>query len=863
MSAANQVRLLSLNTQQLSATLGQGLVSAIAPVIAWLNALIKRLIQAAVAFRTFMWTLFGKPLAAVRGLVNDTAGYLDDAAGAAGDLGSAGGGAADGLGSAGKAAKDLKKQLTLLPFDQLNQLSKDTDSAGSGGSGGGGGGGVGGLGDLGDLGIMPDLGDAITDSPVINAINEWAARIREAFQKHQWANLGRIVAEGINAGFAFIYDVLDWNKLKPIIVDGFITPFQTAFNTMMDYINWDLIGKTLGRGLMDIVYTLRAWITGFHWRDFGTDLAEAMNGFINEIHPDQIGRLIADKFKAAWNFFGGWVSTFDFSVFGYSLRDGLVAFIDELDPKDMGESLGKFLNGIADAILAFLGDGSVRENLASAFAEFVNGFVEELDAEKVRQALKSVTETIFGVIKDAFKEIDVMPLVGDFITVLSGLPWGFIWKCIFAHATLALGKVLSGGILSKVLADALVSTLTGGGGAGIASGIAAKLGGGGAASGGAAATGSAAATAAGAVGSLKYLMAGGAGIIGATLMGGMKLNDYVQKHGGVGQFQGQNFAPQYQQQKQQSSTGKQNAAGYNTKIQTVQPNVPKPQNTTSTMTLTAKLGSSFVTASKSWFSIYDTSNLKTLLGKQSSSFNSSKSIWDGWKSGSITKTTNAVRTAVFNTSKSVWDKWISQTITKKADSSVTGAYTDVKSRWAKWVSETILKTANGKGTSAYWDVSDNYYGLKDKWITAHFDVESSVRSITADLANGASEVVARFITNYNAAGGLFTGATGFQVFGEAGAEAAIPLERKSTMKRIGNAIVNAGGMGTSNSDDIADAVAERLAPIIMSAISGQGERPVNVNAVLYTENNEVLARAVNQGNRQLDKRYRPVSQYSY
>ena len=49
----------------------------------------------------------------------------------------------------------------------------------------------------------------------------------------------------------------------------------------------------------------------------------------------------------------------------------------------------------------------------------------------------------------------------------------------------------------------------------------------------------------------------------------------------------------------------------------------------------------------------------------------------------------------------------------------------------------------------------------------------------------------------------------------------------------------------------------------MSAVNGQGNRPINVNATLYTENNEVLARAVNQGNRSLDKRYNPVSQYSY
>ena len=279
--------------------------------------------------------------------------------------------------------------------------------------------------------------------------------------------------------------------------------------------------------------------------------------------------------------------------------------------------------------------------------------------------------------------------------------------------------------------------------------------------------------------------------------------------------------------------------------------------------MSGKLTPDWLKSSKSWFGIFDTTATKKLAGQETSGYKSTRSTWLSWISQTILKTANGTPTSGYTSTRKGWFDWISQTVNKKADSSVTGAYTDIKSRWAKWVSETILKTANGKGTDTYWDVSGNYYGLKDKWITAHFDVESAVHSITAEMADKTTQVVARFFTNYNAAGGLFTGATGIQVFGEAGAEAAIPLERKSTMKRIASAIVDSGGIGTSNSDDIANAVAERLAPVIMSAVNGQNNRPINVNATLYTENNEVLARAVNQGNRSLDKRYNPVSQYSY
>ena len=886
-SAANQVRLLQLNIQQLSATMGQGLVSAIAPVLSWLNALIKRLIQAAVAFRTFMWTLFGKPLAAVRGLVDDTAGYLDDAAGAASDLGSAGGGAADGLGSAGKAAKDLKKQLTVLPFDQLNQLAKDTDSAGSGGSGGGGGGGggIGGLGDMGDLGLMPDLGDAITDSPVINAISQWAARIREAFQKQQWANLGRIVAEGINDGFQFIYDLLDWKNIKPIVVDGFITPFQTAFNSMMDWIDWPLIGRTFGRGLNDIVLILRKWINGFKWRSFGVDFAEGMNGFIDEIHPDQIGRLIADKFKAAWDFFGGWVSTFHFSDLGYALRDGIVAAIDELDPSDMGSSLARFLNGISDTIIAFLKDGSVVDSVSGAFSEFVNSFLKDFDSDKAHDALELVVDSIGKALSDAFGNIDKSELAGALADVLSALPWGIIGTAMAIKASGLLAASLFGAFFKIAATEALTTALAGITGAQLAIGLATVT---------------------------ASVLA-----VAAITIGGIALGEWIKKKVPWSTtYTGTNY-----QNTQQNTTSNQkanqqglqqngiNGAGYNTQIMTVPqaaPSQPAPSQSAPTphasispldfvatikttlsgfidpsfikmdnartavidtpaaqQIMNGVLSSDWVKSSKSWFSIFDMTNTKTLNGQETGAYKSTRSTWLKWISQSVLKTANGTRTSAYNSARTNWFGWIAQTVLKTANGKKTNAYNTTRKSWFDWIAQTVLKTANGKGTGQYWDVSDNYYGLRDKWITAHIDIESAVDSITARMANGAYETVARFITNYNAAGGLFTGATGFQVFGEAGAEAAIPLERKSTMKRIASAIVESGGMGTSNSDDIADAITERLAPVIMSAINGQNNRPINVNATLYTENNEVLARAVNQGNRSLDKRYNPVSQYAY
>ncbi len=865
MSLANQTRLLTMNLQVLSTTLGQGLVSAIAPAVGWLNALIKRLIQAANAFRTFMWTLFGKPLAAAKGVADDLLGSLDDSADAVGDLGGGAGGASDGLGKAGKAAKELKKQLTVLPFDELNQLAKDTDSASSGGGGGGGGGGVGGLGGLDTGSLLPDFESEFADSPVVQAINRWAARIREAFQKHQWKKLGRIVAEGINAGFKYIYDALDYNKIKPYVVDGFIHPFQDAFNSMMTFIDWKLVGRTFARGLNDVVYILREWITGFEWRNYGSYFAEGLNAMIDGWDANAFGRLIADKFKMAWDFFGGFVETFNFTELGGKLKSGLLGLLDELDFNDMGKSLAGFANGIADTLIEMLGDKQVKNDLAEAFSGFINSFLEEFDEEDASYALQLVGETIFGGLAKALGEIDKSELIYKLSTVLSSLPWGTIGILVGvkAGASLALGIF---GTAFKLKAASIIAGIGVGGGASGAA-TAGATGASGVATGGGG-VGSALTTAG--LGAAFKTALVGLGIPAALFGFGFYMRSMVEHTGGIYQFYKKNLGSsdktsvadaQTKNQKALNDAGINNA-GYSTKIQTVEQK-PKNTNTVETVTLKGVTDSSFKQAMAEKIKLHkDPVATKTLKGKEDASYKAMSKDYLNVTTTSATKTALGNIASSFKNAKTEYNSIGTTTITKTGAGAIASSFNSMKSAYNSVYSNTVTKTADGYRTGAFNTVYDRFTNLRDKWVTAHIDIETNAKRVMAGMANGAVETIASIWTE-NAKGGLFTGPTGFQVFGEAGAEAAIPLERKSTMKRIASAIVDSGGMGTGSSSELADEIALRIAPIVMSAVTGNNERPINVNATLYTENNEVLARAVNQGNRSLDKRYNPVAQYSY
>ena len=115
--------------------------------------------------------------------------------------------------------------------------------------------------------------------------------------------------------------------------------------------------------------------------------------------------------------------------------------------------------------------------------------------------------------------------------------------------------------------------------------------------------------------------------------------------------------------------------------------------------------------------------------------------------------------------------------------------------------------------------------------------------------------VPRFDVDWYAIGGLFQRPT-IAGIGEKGREAVLPLENRRTMGMIADSILGNGKFGIDE-ETMTNAVARGVA---MAMMSNQGNNtPINVYATLYTEDNEVLARAVTKGQQSLDRRMNPTS----
>ena len=461
-SFANQWRLLTLNVQQFSATIGQGLIAAVLPALQALNALMSVLQRAAEAFRDFMYVLTGYKPQSSGGIVNDLAG-IGDTASDLGDLGSAGDTAAGGLDDATSAAEDLKKALSVLSFDELNQLSDTSvpdDSTPSSGSGGGG---VGGLGGGSGLGGLDSITDALGKSELPEAINEWAERIRDAFLDHDWDRLGEEIAWGINKGMQAIYDAINWENVGPKIT-AFTSAFTQTLNSLVNHIDWDLMGKTVGAGVNTIVNTLNQLIEGFDFTNLGSKLSEGLRGAISEIQWTNLGNLLGNYFMIPWNMFSGFIAQMaqennagltGFEQLGISLGNAFNGIFNKIDFGVIGTTLSNGINGAFQVLRNFVATvewDDLAVNIYTGLNNMINGidwatagatlslFVTELLGTFSRVAQETDWEGLGRGIGQFLSNIDWLTIIGQVGTIL----WEAFSGMLAGLFDTSAGKVIIG-----------------------------------------------------------------------------------------------------------------------------------------------------------------------------------------------------------------------------------------------------------------------------------------------------------------------------------------------------------------------------------------------------------------------------------
>lgn len=326
---ANQTRTLKLRFDELKATIGEGLIIALTPVIKMLNTLISKLTVAAQAFTGFVKTIFGIK-------DEDTSKIASDIS----DAGNAANGLSEGTAETAKNLAKAKKQL--LGFDKLYKLADTSTSSTSTTDTG-----IGDVGSIGGAGVsspaptmtMPSASDLAKN--LSNFAKTMLKTLKEKIDEVDWEGVGNQIGQ-------FLHNI-DWVAIAVGLVKVIFAAINAAFKT------W--------KGMLDVAPVETAIITAFALLKF-TGLGAIVTSAISKAIISKIGADSGTTLAAA---LGGWISKGFAGIKGLGINAASLVF----GAGTMAEKfafVGKMLGGIGAII------GGVITAFKNFFDMFANGF---------------------------------------------------------------------------------------------------------------------------------------------------------------------------------------------------------------------------------------------------------------------------------------------------------------------------------------------------------------------------------------------------------------------------------------------------------------------------------------------------------
>ncbi len=476
-SWANQVRILQLQFESLKATIGQGLINVLSPVIKVINIIIGKILTLANAFKAFTELITGKKGSG--GGASAAASGMDTLAKSAGNAGQAAGGAGK---SAKKAVQDLKGVSTGI--DELNIINP-SDKSGSDGSGGPGGGGGYDADDF-DMGTLPDDEDIVSDK--LKKIMDLLNQLKNSFTAGFWDAFGdTAVFDSIQNSIASIK-----TSLQEIFSDPAVQAAALEFANTLAYSLGQVagsvasIGATIADNLLGGIslfldqnkdrikeYLIAMFNVGGEIARLVGNFSSAVAEVFTVFRSDSAKQITADIIGIFSSSFMGvtkLVSKFARDVLGLitkpftdnatQIKKRVQGLIDELQPKF--DALKKLVDGLWDGLNAAY--DAYAKPVFDAVTGALSSVVEWIMATQERFDLA------VGVVAAFFAAWEVVKL-GEFIInaggvagILAGMASGFAAATVgvLQHAAaLVLDKIETAAIVAMYAKDFVVNLAKG------------------------------------------------------------------------------------------------------------------------------------------------------------------------------------------------------------------------------------------------------------------------------------------------------------------------------------------------------------------------------------------------------------------
>lgn len=472
---ANQVRILQLQFDSLKATIGQGLINVLSPVIHVVNTLIGKLMSLANAFRAFTELVMGKRSG---GGASAAAAGMEAVAKAADKAGTAAGGAGS---AAKKAAKDMKGVSTGI--DELNIINP-SDSSGSSGSDSGG--------DTGyavddfDMGSLAQGEDVVSEK--LKGILDLMNQLKSAFVAGFWDAFGdTTVFDSIQSSIRSIKDRIKEIATDPEVQNAALK-FANSFMYALGQISGSVasIGTTIADNLLGGIdlylqqnvgrmkeYFISMFDIGSEISQIAGDFSSAVADIFSVFRSDSAKQITADMIGIFSSSFQGitelggkfardilQIITKPITDNAEQIKQRVQGLLDELQPKF--DVLKGFIDKLWDGLNTAY--DTVAKPVFDAFTEAISKVIDWVTETQGRfDGALAVIAGFFG----AWKVVKLGEFIinaGGVISVLSGMVAGFTANvaAIAAHtAALITDKLETAAIVAMYAKDFIVNLAAG------------------------------------------------------------------------------------------------------------------------------------------------------------------------------------------------------------------------------------------------------------------------------------------------------------------------------------------------------------------------------------------------------------------
>lgn len=203
--------------------------------------------------------------------------------------------------------------------------------------------------------------------------------------------IGRTFGAGINTitnTINLLYNGINWKTLGTQLANG--------FNGLVDEVNWTNVGELFVQKFNALWTTGGAFLKGLNYENIGTALANAINGGAKKISLATVGTAISDAISGLTIT----LTTFTLKTDWATIKDKIVSFVNGLFSKIKASDIINAGTSIVDAVLGTFSSAIGSKSVQQKFTSFSTDFGTTLAGLKWGESLGTFASTITTTLKN-------------------------------------------------------------------------------------------------------------------------------------------------------------------------------------------------------------------------------------------------------------------------------------------------------------------------------------------------------------------------------------------------------------------------------------------------------------------------------